>query len=164
MKFIARFLVCITLPALGQTPTVPTQKDLDAQLTNLRRRGAEVLSRERNRSKANLCDKAGPSDLSVGECYLAEGKVTNADYTEYVRVIGAMLRLPTAQATPGVIKPLDFDTAETTWFAYREQSCRAMIYQWEGGTLGRIAYPNCLLTVTWNHMNELSELYSGLWQ
>jgi uncharacterized protein YecT (DUF1311 family) len=58
---------------------------------------------------------------------------------------------------------LDIDTAETTWLTYREQSCRAIIYQWEGGTLGRINYPKCLLTVTWDHMNELADLYSGLW-
>ena len=87
-------LGCMSLPVFGQTPATPTQRDLDAKLTVLQRRGADVLSRERDRSKANLCAKAGPSDLGVGECYLAESKVTNADYTEYVRVIGALLRLP----------------------------------------------------------------------
>ena len=38
-----------------------------------------------------------------------------------------------------------------------------MTYQWEGGTLGRVNYPKCLLTVTWDHMNELADLYLGLW-
>jgi hypothetical protein len=68
----------------------------------------------------------------VGECYLAEGEMTNADYTEYVRVIGALLRLPryAKAAFPGAPRRLDIDTAETTWLTYREQSCRAMIYQW----------------------------------
>jgi uncharacterized protein YecT (DUF1311 family) len=166
MKLVACLLGCISLAVFGQTPAAPTQRDLDAKLTVLQRRGAEVLSREHGRSKANLCAKAGPSDLSVGECYLAEGKVTNADYTEYVRVVGALLRLPryTKAAFPGAPRRLDIDTAETTWLTYREQSCRAMIYQWEGGTLGRVNYPKCLLTVTWDHMNELAELYSGLWQ
>jgi uncharacterized protein YecT (DUF1311 family) len=107
--------------------------------------------------------------MSIGECFLAEGKVTNADYTDYVRVIDALLRLPyglpdAGAAATGPPTRLEFDTAEATWLTYREQSCRAMIYQWEGGTMGRIAYPQCLLTVTWNHMNELAELYSGLWQ
>jgi hypothetical protein len=76
-----------------------------------------VLGRERDRSKTNLCAKAGPGDLSVGECYLAEGKVTNAEYTEYVRVIGALLRLPryTKAAFPVAPRHLDIDTAETTW-------------------------------------------------
>jgi hypothetical protein len=91
---------CISLPVFGQTPATPTQRDLDAKLTVLHRRGAEVLSRERDRSKADLCAKAGPSDLSVGECYLAEGKVTNADYTEHVRVVGALLRLPRYAQAP----------------------------------------------------------------
>lgn len=166
MKLVACLLGCISLPVFGQTPAAPTQRDLDAKRTVLQRRGAEVLSRERVRSKANLCAKAGPSDLGVGECYLAEGKVTNADYTKYVRVIGALLRLPlySKAAFPGAPRRLDIDTAETTWLTYREQSCRAMIYQWEGGTLGRVNYPKCLLTVTCDHMNELADLYSGLWQ
>jgi uncharacterized protein YecT (DUF1311 family) len=166
MKLAACVLGCISLPVVGQTPTALTQRNLDAKLTALRRRGAEVLGRERDRSKANLCAEAGPSDLSVGECYLAEGKVTNANYTEYVRVVGALLRLPryAKSAFPGAPRRLDIDIAETTWLTYREQSCRAMIYQWEGGTLGRVNYPKCLFTVTWDHMNELADLYSGLWQ
>jgi hypothetical protein len=166
MKLVACLLCCIFLPVFGQTPAAPTQRDLDAKRTDLQRRGAELLSRERDRSKVDLCAKAGPSDLSVGQCYLAEGKVTNAGYTEYVRVIGALLRLPryVKSTLPAAPSRLDIDTAETTWLTYREQSCRGMIYQWEGGTLGRINYPKCLLTVTWDHMNELADLYSGLWQ
>lgn len=166
MKLMACLLAWISLPIFGQTPAASTQRDLDARLTVLQRRGAEVLSREQHRSKTNLCARAGPSDEGVGQCYLGEGKVTNADYTEYVRVVGALLRLPryAKGAFPGTPGRLDIDTAETTWLTYREQSCRAMIYQWEGGTSGRINYPKCLLTVTWDHMNELADLYSGLWQ
>ncbi len=166
MKPVACLLICIFLPVSGQTPNPPTQRDLDAKLTALQQRGAELLSRERDRSKANLCAKAGPSDLSVGECYLAEGKVTNADYTEYLGVVGELLRLPRYAGAARTNAPsrLGIDTAETTWLTYREQSCRAMIDQWEGGTLGRVNYPKCLLTVTWRHMDELADLYSGLWQ
>ena len=94
MKFVACLLACVTLPVLAQTPATSTQSDLDMKQTALRRHGAEALNRERVRSKANLCAKAGPSDLSYGNCYSAEGKVTDANYTEYVRVIGALLRLP----------------------------------------------------------------------
>ena len=166
MKLVACLLGCISLPVFAQAPRTPIQRDLDAKRTVLERRGAEVLSRERDRSKENLCATAGPSDLAVGECYLAENKATNADYTEYLRVVGALLRLPgyASAPSPGALRHLDIDTAETTWLTYREQSCRAMIYQWEGGTLGRVNYPKCLLTMTWDHMNELADLYSGLWQ
>lgn len=137
MKLLACLLGCISLPAFGQRPATPAQRDIDEKLTVLQRRGAEVLSRERDRSKTNLCANAGPSDLGVGECYLAEGKVTHADYTEFVRVVGALLRLRqnAGAALPGAARRLEIDTAETTWLTYREQSCRAMIYQWEGGTL-----------------------------
>jgi uncharacterized protein YecT (DUF1311 family) len=140
MKLVACLLTCLSL--FAQTPTA------------IQRRGTEVLTRERNRGKANLCANAGPTDLGIGECYLTEGKVTNENYAEYVRVIAALLQLPHK----------DLDAAEATWLTYREQTCRAMIHQWEGGTMGRIAYPQCLLTVTWNHMNELAGLYSDLWQ
>ncbi len=166
MTLVACLLCCLSLPVFAQAPGTPTPKDLDAERTVLKKRGVELLSRERDRSNANLCATAGPSDLAVGQCYLAEGKVTDADYTEYLRVVGALLRLPAypGAALPAAPRRLDIDTAETTWRTYREQSCRAMIYQWEGGTLGRVAYPKCLLTVTWHHMNELADLYSGLWQ
>ena len=164
MKFVACLLACVILPVLAQTPAASTQSDLDTKQTALQRRGTEALNRERVRSKANLCGKAGPSDLSYSNCYSAEGKVTDADYTEYVRVIGALLRLPSVPtAPPGPPKHLDFDDAEATWLIYRKQSCMAMTYQWEGGTLGRVNFPKCLLTVTWDHMNELANLYSGLW-
>ena len=53
--------------------------------------------------------------------------MTDANYTEYVRVIGALLRLPSVPtAPPGAPKHLDFDDAEATWLIYRKQSCMAM--------------------------------------
>jgi hypothetical protein len=82
MKFLACLLACVTLPVLAQTPAGATQRDLGTKQTALQRRGTEALNRERVRSHANLCGKAGPSDLSYSNCYAAEGKVTDADYTE----------------------------------------------------------------------------------
>ena len=115
MKFVAYLLACVILPVLAQTPAASTQSDLDTKRAALQRRGAEALSRERVQSKANLCGKAGPSDLSFSNCYSAEGRVTDADYTEYVRVIGALFRLPSVPtALPGAPKHLDFGGAEAT--------------------------------------------------
>lgn len=74
---------------------------------------------------------------------------------------------PSARPTPlpaGPPQPLAFDTAEATWHTYRQQTCDAMTIQWEGGDTGRTAYPKCLVTATWRHMNELAELYAGLWR
>jgi uncharacterized protein YecT (DUF1311 family) len=134
----------------------------------MQKQRAEALSRERARSKADLCAHAGDgSDPAVGNCWLREGKTTDADYTAYVRAIGALLRLPPQSNRPtplpaGPPQHLEFDTAEATWLSYRKQACDAMTAQWEGGTLGRTAYPKCLVTVTWNHMNELEDLYAEL--
>lgn len=82
-------------------------------------------------------------------------------------MIGALLRLPPPSNRPtplptGPPQHLEFDVAEATWLSYRKQTCDAMTVQWEGGTLGRTAYPKCLVTVTWDHMNELEDLYSDL--
>jgi hypothetical protein len=112
-----------------------------------------------------LCE-TGP-DPVVANCWAREGKTTDTGYTDYVRAIGALLRLPASvKPTPlpdGAPKPLKFDDAEATWRTYRQQVCDAMTIQWEGGTLSRVTYPKCLVTVTWSHMNELADLYAGLW-
>lgn len=167
MKLVAYLFACLS-SMLAQTAVkaaaVPTQDKISA----LQKQGTEALNLERARSKANLCAHAlDGSDPAVGNCWLREGRATDADYTTYVRSIGALLRL-SLQANQGKPLPaaspqhLEFDTAEATWLSYRKQTCAAMTAQWEGGTLGRTAYPKCLVTVTWNHMNELGDLYSDL--
>jgi uncharacterized protein YecT (DUF1311 family) len=166
MKLVAYLLACLSLSSLAQTPAKPADVPTQDKITALHKQGAEALSRERARSKADLC--AHPldgSDPAVGNCWLREGRTTDADYTAYVRAIGALLRLSLqanqANGLPGgSSQPLEFDAAEATWLSYRKQTCFAMTAQWEGGTLGRTAYPKCLVTVTWNHMNELHDLYS----
>jgi uncharacterized protein YecT (DUF1311 family) len=169
MKPIACLLACLSMPFLAQTAAKPANvpaKNLADKIAALRKQGDEALNRERARSKANLCAHAlDGSDPAVGNCWLREGRTTDADYTAYVRSIGAWLRLSLQanQQTPqGGAAPqhLEFDTAEATWLNYRKQTCDAMTAQWEGGTLARTAYPKCLVTVTWNHMNELDDLYS----
>lgn len=176
MKPIACLLACLSLSLLAQAPAKPADvpvkimadKITADKITALRKQAAEALTRERARSKANLCAHAlDGSDPAVGNCWLREGRTTDADYTAYVRSIGALLRLSLQvnQQTPpraGSPQHLEFDTAEATWLSYRKQSCDAMTAQWEGGTLGRTVYPRCLVTVTWNHMNELDDLYSDL--
>lgn len=103
-----------------------------------------------------------------GQLLGAGGKTTDADYTAYVRAIGALLCLPAASVRSpplpdGPPRPLKLDAAVATWLTYRQQTCDAMTFQWDGGTLYRVAYPKCLVTVTWDHMNELADLYAGLW-
>lgn len=164
MKRAACLLACLCMAPQGwaQSPDNPVED----RRAMLQQRGAEALKRERARSRANLCE-TGP-DPVIARCWVREGKTTDADYTAYIRSIGALLRLPPASVRPtplpnGPPRPLEFDAAEATWRAYRQQACDAMTIQWEGGTLYRVAYPKCLVTVTWGHMNELADLYAGLW-
>lgn len=173
MKLVPRMFTCLTLPLLalslaGQIQSQAGDDPVPIKTLALQKQRAEVLRRERARSKADLCAHAlDGSDLAVGNCWLREGRTTDADYTAYVRAIGALLRLPPRSNRPtplpaGPPRQLEFDTAEATWLSYRKQACDAMIVQWEGGTMGRTAYPKCLVTVTWDHMNELEDLYADL--
>jgi uncharacterized protein YecT (DUF1311 family) len=58
---------------------------------------------------------------------------------------------------------LPFDLAEESWQTHRDRSCTSMATQWEGGDQVPVAYSDCRLKLTWNHMNELADLYSDLW-
>jgi uncharacterized protein YecT (DUF1311 family) len=164
MKPAVFLLVCLSLsvPAWAAPPDNPVEQ----RRASLQQRGTEALSRARARSKAHLCE-AGPDPI-VADCWAREGKATDADYTAYVRAIGALLRLPapSVRSPPlpdGPPRPIKLDAAEAAWLTYRQQTCDAMTIQWDGGTLYRVAYPKCLITVTWDHMNELADLYAGLW-
>jgi uncharacterized protein YecT (DUF1311 family) len=168
MKLVACLLACLSLSLLAQAPDKAAEVPLRDRITALAKQGAEALNRERARSQADLCAQPlDGSDPAVGNCWLREGRTTDADYTACVRSIGALLRLSlqaNQHALPaGPPQRLAFDAAEATWLSYRKQTCDAMTVQWEGGTLYRTAYPKCLVTVTWDHMNELADLYSGLW-
>jgi uncharacterized protein YecT (DUF1311 family) len=168
MKLVLCLLACLSLSLFAQTPRRSAEDPIRVKTAALQKQRAEALSRERARSKADLCAHGRDgSEPAVGNCWLREGKTTDADYTAYVRAIGALLRLPPQSNRPtplptGPPQHLEFDTAEATWLSYRKQACDAMTVQWEGGTLGRTAYPKCLVTVTWDHMNELEDLYSDV--
>jgi uncharacterized protein YecT (DUF1311 family) len=164
MKPAACLLASLCLSASAQA--APSADPVEHRRASLQQRGTEALKYERARSKAGLCE-TGP-DPVIANCWVQEGKTTDAHYTAYIRAIGALLRLPAASVRPtplpeGPPKPLKFDAAEATWRTYRQQVCDAMTIQWEGGTLYRIAYPKCLVTVAWAHMNELADLYADLW-
>jgi uncharacterized protein YecT (DUF1311 family) len=168
MKFLPCLLACFSLSLLAQKPRQPADDPIGANIAALQKQRAEALRRERARSKADMCTSGADGvEPAVAYCWLREGKTTDRNYATYVRAIGALLRLPPRSNRPtplpaGPPQRLGFDTAEATWLSYRKQTCDAMTVQWEGGTLGRTAYPKCLVTVTWDHMNELEDLYSDL--
>jgi uncharacterized protein YecT (DUF1311 family) len=171
-----RVLICIFLyvstalaQAGKQTSTLnqPASVDFYSKQAAIQRRGVEALKLEETRRKSGLCTNAEEGGQSAtAACLVKEGKTTEQNYLNYIRSIGALLRLPgpgTESESPRSQKSLAFDHAEEAWQTYREQSCKSMSAQWEGGDQQPVAYANCLLTTTWNHMQELSELYSDLW-
>lgn len=132
----------------------------------IRQRGTKALESEQDRSKAYLCANAETGgNAAIGACLVAEGKTTEHDYLAYARSIGALLRLvlPETSRHKTAIERVPFDAGEDAWRNYRDQSCTSMATQWEGGDQASVAYANCRLTLTWNHMNELAKLYSDLW-
>jgi uncharacterized protein YecT (DUF1311 family) len=173
MKLLFCVLICASTARGAQTASHGSRGSsawdaFYAKQATIRQRGTEALKREQTRSKANLCATAeAGGNAEIGACLVTEGKTTEEDYLTYVRSVGALLRLPEQKSS--VSRPSDtaqrlpFDASEDAWRTYRDQSCTSMATQWEGGTQAPIAYANCRLTLTWNHMNELATLYSDLW-
>lgn len=128
-----------------------------------RKQGTDALAREQSRSKADLCaDAEKGGNALLAHCLVDQARETEKDYLAYIRAIGALLRLPSG-AEPPAQNRIPFDMAEEAWQTYREKSCASMATQWEGGDQGPVAYSDCRLKLTWNHMNELADLYSDLW-
>lgn len=136
-----------------------------ASQSRFRQQGTDALSKEQARSKSGLCvDSEKGGNAAIAQCLDDQAKVTDHDYLLYVRSIGALLRLQApGDLAPSRPKRLSFDLAEDAWREYRDQSCASMATQWDGGDQASVAHANCRLTVTWNHMNELADLYSDLW-
>lgn len=157
MKWVIAILLCASAGLAQERP--------DAAQARYRQQGAEALAKERARSKANLCADAEKGGNSrIAQCLADEGKVTEQDYLIYIRSIGALLRLGSGTAsTPLPPKRLSFDLAEEAWQQYRDKSCSSMATQWEGGDQAPVAYSDCRLKLIWNHMDELADLYSDLW-
>ncbi len=169
MKLGVCMLLCV-LTALSQpgNQNGSAASPASTRQATIRLRGTEALRREQARSKTDLCAavQAGGS-AAIGRCLIAEFKTTEREYLTYVRCIGALLR-PLVSRHSGTSpsdgpQRLPFDAAEDTWRTYRDQSCTSMATQWEGGNQAPIAYANCRLTLTWNHLNELADLYADLW-
>jgi hypothetical protein len=124
----------------------------------LRAQGTEALEKERARSKIELCEKAFPGgNAAIGECLADEGKTTESNYLAYAQAIRGMLLDENRPA-----KKLPFDVGEELWQQYRDQSCKSMSTQWEGSQAA-VAFADCRVKLTWNHMNELADLYADLW-
>jgi hypothetical protein len=157
MKWCVAILLCASAGLAQDQP--------NAARSRYRQQGAEALTKERARSKANLCADAEKGGNSIiGQCLVDQGKVTEQDYLIYIRSIGALLRLGSGTAsTPLPPERLPFDLAEEAWQRYRDKSCISMATQWEGGDQAPAAYSDCRLELTWNHMNELADLYADLW-
>jgi hypothetical protein len=170
MKSILLVLLCMSVALAQTTSAVNSGNGSKPGFTSVgrstsRQQGAEALSKERARSKANLCagDESG-GNVSIQRCLVEESKITEQNYLTYIRAIGALLQphQPDKLTARSHGKP-PFDSAESSWRIYRDQGCASMATQWEGGDQAPLAYANCRLTLTWDHLDELSTLYSGLW-
>jgi uncharacterized protein YecT (DUF1311 family) len=166
MRWITATLVCSSLALAQSVPTTPPSKrngSATAQ-AQYREQGTEALAREQARIKANLCaDAEKGGNARIAQCLTDEAKVTEQDYLAYIRAIGGLRRLPAKPEKGRSPQKLPFDRAEEAWQTYRDRSCTSMATQWDGGDQAPVAYSNCRLKLTWNHMNELADLYSDLW-
>jgi hypothetical protein len=157
MKLSMGMLLCASV-VLGQnTP--------DAARSRYRQQGTEALRKEQDRSKASLCNESREEgdNARIAQCLAEHGTVTEQDYIAYVGAIDALLRLLDSESAQSPQKSLPFDSAELAWQAYRDRTCASMATQWEGSDQAPVAYNDCRLRLMWNHLNELADLYSDLW-
>lgn len=168
MQWAFATLLCASL-AIAQDAVSARQaarNPAEAQ-SRYRNLGAEALAKEHPRSKAGLCSDADTlkgGNAQIGRCLDDELAATEKGYLAFVRSIGALLRVTARQNSAQPLqKKLPFDLAEEAWQIYRDKSCASMASQWEGGDQAPVADGDCRLKLTWNHMNELAELYSDLW-
>jgi uncharacterized protein YecT (DUF1311 family) len=165
MRWIIAILSCASLALAQDAPSAHRAKwnGSDTAQSRYRQQGTNALAKEQARSKANLCTVAEKGGNSrIAQCLTDQAKETEQDYLAYIRAIGALLRLPSG-AAQSPQKRLPFDLAEEAWRTYRDRSCTSMATQWEGGDQAPVAYSDCRLKLTWNHMNELADLYTDLW-
>ena len=169
-RFAGCILLCpLALLAQSGAKAVDAWSVFYAKQAAIQKAGSDALQSEQKRSKADLCTSAGATNGTVGisVCLVKEEKTTERNYTTYIRAIGSLLRLPTpddqGHQALAQSRRLPFDDAEDAWRVYRERSCRSMSTQWDGGDQAQVAYPDCILKLTWNHMKELSDLYGDLW-
>ena len=169
MPWVIAILLCASLALAQDAPSEhrTNRNGSDAAQSRYRKQGADALAKEQTRSKANLCadaDTLKGGNARIGQCLADQAKETEQDYLAYIRAIGALLRLPSGvESAESSQKRLPFDLAENAWQTYRDKSCTSMATQWEGGDQAPVAYSDCRLKLTWNHMNELADLYSDLW-
>jgi hypothetical protein len=157
MKWSIAILLCVSVALAQNQP--------NAARSRYRQQGTEALTKEQTRNRANLCtDAEKGGNAQIGQCFADQGKITEQDYVAYIRAIGALLRLGSGTESAQLPqKRLPFDLAEEAWQQYRDKSCASMATQWEGGDQAPAAYSDCRLKLTWNHLNELADLYSDLW-
>ncbi len=165
-------LMLLLIPCATLVCAQPRQDDgksakaaLSARRSKYREQGAQALSKERARSQRTRCanvDRGGNTGLAA--CLLREQTLTEQDYTAYIQSLGALLRLQDAEGPKSAESKLRFDSAEAEWQSYRTKGCKSVAAQWQGGDQSQVAYPDCLIRVTRDHMNELSQLYADLWR
>jgi uncharacterized protein YecT (DUF1311 family) len=143
----------------------PEQEAFRTKLSAIRQRGTATLAAEQARIKLNLCAK-GDSTYSFDQCLSREFPKTDANYTDYIRAIGTLLRLQgPGERRSNLVQSskLPFDVGEDAWQKFREQGCQSVSSVYEGGSQAPIAYSSCRLTTTQHHMEELADLYGDLW-
>jgi uncharacterized protein YecT (DUF1311 family) len=167
MRWIIAVLFCASLvEAQDATSAHRVKRDGSGATRSLyRQQGTNALAKEQARSKANLCtDAEKGGNARIAQCLTDQAKETEKNYIAYIRAVGALLRLTSGpESAQSSQKRLAFDFAEESWQTYRDRSCTSMATQWEGGDQAPVSYSDCRLKVTWNHMNELADLYSDLW-
>ena len=127
-------------------------------------RANQAYAAESARQKAGICTKAD-NNASLNGCLTNEMAKTKANYLQFERALGALLRIPQdGSKAVSAPKRLSFDDAETAWASYRDKICDTLYHTYDGGTEAGPAFGSCVVTLTGSHMQELHTLFGELLQ
>ena len=106
------------------------------------------------------CDANGSNTLVMAACagaaYKEADEVMNAIYAELLKQAQALDQAATIQSTDKAADRLR--KAQRAWLVWRDAECPLRSMRNLGGTIERIAIPNCLAALTSQRSEQLAEL------
>ena len=165
--FLVCFLPCGTLCAAPQEKGSTATSSYQTKRAAIQTVGANYLQAENDHEKAPYCGEKAESSAEKRICAAVDFQTTHKNYTAYKKAIAALLKLrdpenPDVSNQPNQAET--FERSERLWLRYREVQCRTVADAFYGGTIQPQILSSCKQDLTRNHLNELDDLYSDLFE
>ena len=152
-------------PSGSQQPAPTDGRVYTARLVAIEKPGEAALERERARGKSSPCQVLWDDEKdAAAACFSKELKVTESNYSAYVKMLGTRLRSgPNALPEIPDTQRLPLEAGEEAWLNARQAVCSARanpLPTKEPPGPRAVAFQlSCSIQLTRNHLEELSMLY-----